>query len=41
MYLTGLLDLALGAVQISLEVKQHNIWWSFLFGWLGLFFFSF
>lgn len=31
MVLTGLLDLALGAVKISLEAEKHNTWWSFLF----------
>lgn len=30
MDLTGLLDLALGAIKISLEAKKHNIWWRFL-----------
>lgn len=35
MDLTGLLDLALGAVKISLEAKKHNTWWSFLFAFLS------
>lgn len=30
MDLTGLLDLALGAVKISLEAKKHSILWRFL-----------